>query len=152
MESSYCKVCVVEFGQSCVVVATKCGHVFHKDCALLHFSTIKRKQCPDCKFPLENHPLDRIYLDFADKEVMRNALVNELKEKIAAAKMNLKNLKVKAREDQAKIDRDLQIIQAENKLIKSNVLAMKEQRRQALSKKESLVFAVKFQKFFSNNK
>lgn len=152
MENGYCKVCAVEFGQSCVVVATKCGHIFHNDCALLHFSTVKRKQCPDCKFPLENHPLERIYLDFADKEVMRNALVNELKEKIAAAKMNLNNLKMNAREDQAKIESDLQILRAENNLIKSDVLAVKNQRRKARSKKESLIFAVKFQKCFSNIK
>lgn len=71
-----CTVCEEIFISDHILLATSCGHVFHKDC--LDNWTWRQKTCPQCRSSLEEEDAKalRIFLNFSSEGIVASEKEN----------------------------------------------------------------------------
>jgi len=133
MESIFCSICTNKYIGSEEVVATACGHVYHKICIGKWINSVTNsvKTCPDCRTPVQR--IRRLYFNIEENSFIDNTskelrtkqqTIDELTSKMSSKTKELEDLHQRFTDSQKKLQK-LESVQNTVLELESEVLRLK---------------------------
>lgn len=88
-----CPLCLIPAMKKDEIVATACGHCYHKTCIVKWLS--EKKFCPSCRRPATTFTLKKLYIELSDTENSLNMVNDELIDGILSRDLKIKKLEKK---------------------------------------------------------